>query len=146
MELRKNLLPVGERVEVYRNLTRGCLSVRHRGRVVYHLEEHEDITLEDCKLVVQPAGRQRVLDEGRKNVHAYISGTLMLHTRSPADYEWKQGQTYWDTGELFCNVGEAYYNPYKQDHWTNSLGNRVDTARWVQFRNNKPIALEFFDR
>lgn len=143
MELRKNLLPVGERVEVYRNLTLGCLSIRHRGRVIYHLEDHEDITLMDCKLVVQPAGRQRVLDEGRKNVHAYISGELMLHSVAPANCEWKHLTNYYQ-GKLSSNVGGVYYNPYKQDHWTNSLGSRIDKAKWVQFRNNKPVAMEFF--
>ena len=143
MELRKNLLPVGERVEVYRNLTRNCLSIRHRGRVIYHLEDHEDITLMDCKLVVQPAGRQSVLDKGRKNVHAYISGEVMLHSVAPANCKWKHLTNYFE-GKPSSNVGEVYYNPYKQDHWTNSLGMRVDKAKWVQFRNNKPVAMEFF--
>ena len=32
--------------------------------------------LRDCRFVVQPAGRARVVKEKKKNVHAYISGYI----------------------------------------------------------------------
>ena len=58
-------------VEVYYNLHKKCLSVRKRGLVVDHVNS---ILLKNARFVVQPAGRKRVLEEKRKNVHAYIKG------------------------------------------------------------------------
>ena len=60
------------RVQVYYNLHKKCLSIRYKGKVIEHARE---VTLTDAKFHVQPAGRERVLREKRKNVHAYISGT-----------------------------------------------------------------------
>lgn len=64
------------KVDVYRNLNDQCYSVRSResedyGTVIEHVQR---ATLRDVEFVVQPAGRQRVLDEGRKNVHAFVRG------------------------------------------------------------------------
>ena len=63
------------KVEVYRNLHRNCCSVRHNGRVISHVDS---VDLKNATLVVQPAGRAKVLRENRKNVHAYIKGTVTL--------------------------------------------------------------------
>ena len=66
------------RVEVYRNLHKNCFSVRalsgeNKGRVIDHVQS---IMLRDATFVVQPAGRERVLQEQRKNVHAFVRGTI----------------------------------------------------------------------
>jgi len=61
-------------VEVYRNLTKNCLSVRCEGRVIAHVNH---IWLEDCKFVVREKGRQKVLETKQKNVHAFIKGYWM---------------------------------------------------------------------
>ena len=63
----------GMDVEVYRNLHKGCLSVRCKGYVVAHLES---ITLEDVRFKVSASGRARVIREKRKNVHAVICGRV----------------------------------------------------------------------
>ena len=83
------------RVEVYRNLHRSCWSVRDTktGLVVDHVDA---ISLIDAQLVVRPAGREKVLREGRKNVHAFIRGTV--------DGQAVQSQTV-----------EITYNPYRYD-------------------------------
>ena len=60
-------------VEVYRNLNKGCLSIRCKGYVVAHLES---ITLEDVRFKVSASGRARVIREKRKNVHAVICGRV----------------------------------------------------------------------
>jgi len=67
-----------EKVQVYRNLHRTeedgthVYSVRNdKGIVVDHVTE---ITLSRPILRVGPKGNQRVRDEKRKNVHAYIQG------------------------------------------------------------------------
>jgi predicted extracellular nuclease len=64
-------------VEVYRNLNkRGpqgepVYSVRVKGKVREHLSE---VTLSQVTFKVSEAGRQRVLREKRKNVHATAQG------------------------------------------------------------------------
>ncbi|AUV62029.1 hypothetical protein KIV63_gp15 [Mycobacterium phage SWU2] len=73
-------------VFVYRNLHRDQWSVKamtgpHKGKVVGHADQ---LTLFSCELKVSEAGRQRVLREGRKNVHAGVIGLIVdddvLHT------------------------------------------------------------------
>lgn len=60
-------------VKVYWNLHRHLYSVQQRGLVVGHTES---IALKDVKFKVSQAGRDRVLKEKRKNVHAFIVGTV----------------------------------------------------------------------
>jgi hypothetical protein len=62
------------RVHVYWNIHKKCWSVRHKGKVIQYRKR---VALADCTFHVQPAGRARVLREKRKNVHAYICGTLV---------------------------------------------------------------------
>ena len=62
-----------KRVFVYKNLHKNAFSVRQAGIVVFHCQS---IFLRECRYLVQPAGRERVLSEGRKNVHAGVSGFL----------------------------------------------------------------------
>ncbi len=54
---------------IYRNLHKGGFSVRLRGRVVDYIDE---AVCMDVSFKVGLKGRERVLKEGRKNVHAYI--------------------------------------------------------------------------
>ena len=59
------------RVETYYNLHKKCLSYRPSGGKVKHAKA---IILNDVKFAVQPAGRERVRRENRKNVHAFVRG------------------------------------------------------------------------
>lgn len=91
------------RVQVYRNLNEGGYSVQSRetanyGKVIDHVDE---ITLVDARFVVQDAGRQRVREEGRKNVHAFVRG----RKGSPAALEEGTPIT---------------YNPYAYDHFVDA--------------------------
>ena len=65
---------------VYYNLHKHRLSVKalsgsQKGRVVAHAVR---VVLHDCEFRVSEAGRQRVIREKRKNVHAGVVGTLKL--------------------------------------------------------------------
>jgi len=81
------------KVDVYFNLHKKVFSVRHKGRVIEHAS---NVMLRNVTYVVQPAGRARVLREGKKNVHAFARGELIQ--RLPVvNYQ----------GNL------AKYNPYK---------------------------------
>lgn len=63
-------------VEVYRNLNNPkgetkFYSVRQNGLVIGHTC---DMMLKNISFHISEAGRERVIREGRKNVHAYIKG------------------------------------------------------------------------
>ena len=63
-------------VFVYRNLHQNCWSVKSKetGRVIAHADE---VILSDVDYKVSQAGRDRVLREKSKNVHAGLVGTLV---------------------------------------------------------------------
>lgn len=68
-------------VFIYRNLTKGCWSVRatdglEKGRVIGHVRT---FCVNRPGFKVSEAGRQRVLRERRKNVHAGVTGTLISY-------------------------------------------------------------------
>jgi hypothetical protein len=89
------------RVRVYRNLRTGTLSLQtyNKEKKGWRVTAHPDhVNLTNVKFVVREAGRQRVLRERRKNVHAWIEGDLSMHTT----------KDYWKT---------ARYNPYKFTSW-----------------------------
>ena len=61
------------KVDVYFNLHKKTLRIRHNGKVVCHSDNAKIL---NPTFVVSEAGRQRVLREKRKNVHAYVRGEL----------------------------------------------------------------------
>ena len=67
----------GQKVEVNRNLHKKCYSIRQKGKVVAYLGDTNELTLKDVKFAVQPAGRDRVRRENKKNVHAFVRGTVI---------------------------------------------------------------------
>ncbi len=66
---------VGKKVKVYFNLHRSLWSVQDAKTrlVIAHLPE---VYLEDVEFKVSESGRQRVLKEKRKNVHAFATGVI----------------------------------------------------------------------
>jgi hypothetical protein len=89
------------RAFVYWNLHRKCWSVKalsgpDKGRVVQHCHNF-DIT--DAEFRVSEAGRQRVLREKRKNVHAGVVGTLA------------------GTEAVIAEGAEVSYNPYRSGYF-----------------------------
>lgn len=63
----------GHQVKVYRNLKNGLFSVQYGGLVVAHLAT---VQLRGVSFKVTESGRQRVLTQRQKNVHAYAIGTF----------------------------------------------------------------------
>ena len=59
------------RVEAYYNLHKNVFSIRHMGRVIQHTKM---AVIKDAEYIVRPAGRAKVLREGKKNVHAFVRG------------------------------------------------------------------------
>ena len=66
-------------VEIYFNLHKRVFSVRHKGRVIEHVES---AIIRRPKFVVQAAGRAKVLREKKKNVHAFVRGELRTMVRT----------------------------------------------------------------
>lgn len=93
---------VTERVFVYWNLHKKCFSLRSAktGRVIAH---RNHLTLLNAITKVSEAGRQRVIREKRKNVHAGIVGEV--------DLSWSDNTVIWP--ELVYGSRRITYNPYK---------------------------------
>jgi len=109
-------IPIGSEVEVYRNIRKGTYSIRHpkTKRVIGHANT---ISLKDVTFKVSEAGRQRVLRDKRKNVHAIVRGTLL---------------GLWDSPDPICIGDLVKYNPYKNDSFvTEHSGYRVFAASIV---------------
>lgn len=110
------------RVFVYRNLHKGCFSLKSTktGLVV---GRYASIAIQDAEFVVQKAGREKVLKEKRKNVHAGVRGKIELVS---------------DLDAQVHGLVEVYYNPYKADHfYIKDTGERIDKAKWVLLTDNK---------
>lgn len=121
------------RVRVYRNLHRRCWSVvalegPDRGRVVAH---RDTVVVEDACFKVSEAGRQRVLRERRKNVHAFVVG------------QWFDADDAW--AEVWA---EAYgwervsYNPYKAGHFVDPNGAPAVGGRVVALLSTGRVVAE----
>ena len=68
-------LEPGQKVQVYRNLHNKLYSIRDsRSKLV--LGHSPVVHIKEGEFIVQEAGRQRVLQTGQKNVHAWIEGTF----------------------------------------------------------------------
>ena len=116
---------IGTRVRVYRNLRNGLMSVQAKSingswLVVGHVES---CLLYDADFAVSEAGRQRVIKDKRKNVHAFIYGELAGV----------------DTDAVLPT--KVMYNPYKYKTFvTESLG-RVDTANCAAVSSTKGVSI-----
>ena len=100
----RNVLP-GQRVEVYRNL-------KFKDRVIYSVRDAKtglvlghasNLLLSRCEFVVKEAGRQRVIKEKRKNVHAWIQGSF--------------GIIHYGDDRIFSEGTRVSYNPYTNTHF-----------------------------
>lgn len=63
------------KVRVYWNLHKKCYSVQHKGRVIMHCNSF--LFLSDVTLKVSAKGNAKVRAQGKKNVHAFVCGTLV---------------------------------------------------------------------
>ena len=121
------------RVEIYFNLHKKVFSMRHKGKVIAHVCK---ATLKDVSFVVQPAGRAKVLREGKKNVHAFARGELVDQT----DYDWNYNK-------IYKKPKIAKYNPYKAatfvDKYDVPLYNSDVAYLGLHVETNTPFILTF---
>ena len=62
------------KVKVYWNLRRKCWSIQQKGKVIGY---SDSILMENVTFKVSEKRRQRVLQEKRKNVHAFAEGFIL---------------------------------------------------------------------
>jgi hypothetical protein len=105
----------GKNVRVYFNLHKKLWSIKDKktGLVIGHCDF---IDLSDCTFVVSEKGRQRVLKDKAKNVHAYVDGYI--------------GSVHFHKSEVYHS--NFTYNPYKYDSF-------------VKFINNEPVKINNAD-
>ena len=98
-----------KRSYVYFNLKRRVWSERQAGKVVAHPEY---VVLKDARFLVGKAGQARVRAEGRKNVHAGVSGLHITDAVYPV-----RVSAYSDDWRTVT------YNPYRHDSFVLVGGN-----------------------
>ena len=122
------------RVEVYYNLHKNVFSVRHKGKVIAWGNR---VTIENPEYVVREKGRQKVLEEGRKNVHAFVRGTLSDINN------FKFGKIQ----QRLSEPREVTYNPYKYDSFVDgSTYQPIKKSKWARLikkGNDKPRILSY---
>ena len=98
------------KVKIYRNLNKKgyVYSIKQNGLVVGYCSF---ICLKNCRFIVNQKGRDKVLKEKRKNVHAYIDGFL--------------------TKELPATKAKVFYNPYKCKYFINEDNNYIHSSEYV---------------
>lgn len=101
----------------YRNLHRGGYSMVQDGVVVAHAD---DVTLLGVTFVVREAGRQRVLSEGVKNVHAFVVGKVPQMVLCPTDLVWHK----------------ARYNPKRAAYFEAEIG-----GEWLPMESADAVIL-----
>lgn len=116
-------------VKVYRNLKHGhaarpLYSVMLNGRII---ARRRRVLLQNCKFVVNQAGRIRVIRSGRKNVHAFVIGQWVRQPDSCFGTD--------ETDKRTLGI-QVRYNPYKMKSFQTPSGHPIKTARAVLLNEN----------
>ena len=112
---------------IYRNLRTKGFSIRYRGIVIDRLFT---FTAEGVELKVNELGRQRVIKERQKNVHAFVIADKYIAKTYPIL-----------KGDLLDNKRRVTYNPYVAAHFMCD-GKRIDRAETLAFQNGLCFVLE----
>jgi len=137
------------RVQVYRNLNNGLISIQDlsTGLVLGHADA---IDLQRATFIVREAGRQQVIKEKRKNVHAFVRGKVVdvvnfqpfkgrgegIEDDSP--YAWGNS-TKLQRGSMLVTTTKVSYNPYKAPHFVTPEGDEVVGASLCTVQSNGVI-------
>lgn len=118
------------RVAVYWNLHKDCWSVQSRsgenyGKIIMH---SPSLVLSNAEFVVRQAGRNKVLQERKKNVHAFVVG-VFVDNLIPA------------SGHVVRGNDTAWYDPYKTDKFLNKDGEPLHKADVVFFHPDRKVTL-----
>lgn len=113
---------IGKRVMVYYNLHKKTFSITYESRVVLHADY---VKLSNVEFRVRKGGKEKVRQEKRKNVHAFVIGTLEDYCEYPCDKILVEP-----------NDNVVTYNPYKNDTFVyKQTGQPVYNANKVAMLN-----------
>jgi len=137
------------KVQVYRNLHNGLISIQDlsTGLVLGHASA---VDLQHATFIVREAGRQQVIKEKRKNVHAFVRGKVVdvvnfqpfkgrgegIEDDSP--YAWGNS-TKLQRGSMLVTTTKVSYNPYKAPHFVTPEGDEVVGASLCTVQSNGVI-------
>jgi len=93
--------PIGLRVMVYYNLHKKTFSVQYKGRIILYADY---VKLGNVEFRVREGGKEKVRQEMRKNVHAFVIGDLLDYCQYPCENMPPE-----------TNDKVITYNPYKYD-------------------------------
>lgn len=113
---------IGEQVRVYYSLHRRRFSVQRKVDGRWLVDRHADaLELVDVEFKVSEAGRQRVIEQRRKNVHAFVVGRLAVAV--PA------------------TPNRLTYNPYRAGTFVSTAdGSAVTSAPYARLTNDgRPV-------
>lgn len=110
-------ITAGQKVKVYYNLHKHLFSVADAktGLVIGH---SPTVQLKNVAFKVSEAGRQRVLREQRKNVHAYVVGEYIGHGEGN-------------------EANQAKYNPYKYESFVTADEQPLHEAETVTCKDKQ---------
>ena len=116
-------------VDVYRNLRKNTFSIRHKGKVIGHSNR---ILMTNCSFIVSQKGRERVLRERRKNVHAIIRGNLLSSDESSFTR-----LALWNNER----ASQVKYSPYLKPYFFTVLdGKPIESSREVFIKRDTVMA------
>ncbi len=107
------------KVKIYYNLHKKLFSVKMGSTVIAH---SESLVLKDAVFQVSQKGRQRVLDTGVRNVHAGVTGELIIN---PQQLPKKMPK----------NI--VRYNPFRSEHFLDEKDQPVKQADLVYFNKGQ---------
>ena len=115
---------VGKKVMVYYNLHKHTFSITYKSKVILHADY---VKLKDVEFRVRGGGKEKVRSEKRKNVHAFVIGTLMDYCEFPCENLPKETSSKVIT-----------YDPYKYDSFVyKDTEEPVTKANEVDMINHK---------
>ena len=140
------------RVEIYRNLHNGKLSIRDAKtkQVIGHAAR---VYLHQAEFKVSQAGRKRVLREKRKNVHAVVNGVLgkaeafqSYKGRDISPYQHYYSIFNPEFGNEVLGISRLYditYNPYRfSQFWREDIDASVMRAPLVRIMPESITAIK----
>lgn len=134
---------------IYRNLHNDCYSIRYKDYVIAHAKE---LVLYNVTFKVSEKGRQRVLHERRKNVHAYALATFIdsaLGLEFTGNYT--SDRAILDDVELLQDnlaplSNQAWYNPYKVETFVDGVTfEPITKARQVHMHDSGIVTYKPFN-
>lgn len=141
------------RVEIYRNLHNGKLSIRD-AKTKHVIGHAARVYLHDARFKVSQAGRKRVLREKRKNVHAVVNGVIGKAEAfqsykgrdiDPYQHEYSVFHPEFGTAGVVC-ISREYditYNPYRfRQFWREDIDAGVDYAPLVRIMPESITAIK----